>query len=81
MISYVIKLQQGTDCSFSIHHYAANVEYLTYGFILNNRDSMAPDVALLLRESQLSVVAESFLAGMSSTGQVGRTMTMACTGS
>ena len=61
---------QGTDCSFSIRHYAAEVEYQVYGFLLKNRDSMSPDVVAILRESELSVVAESFLASVSSTGQV-----------
>ncbi|EDQ85639.1 uncharacterized protein MONBRDRAFT_34161 [Monosiga brevicollis MX1] len=61
---------QGADCSFTVRHYAEDVQYTGYGFLYKNRDSMAPDVSAVLQTSGLSVVAESFLAEVSSTGQI-----------
>ena len=52
----------GAEGEFELRHYAGSVTYAVAGFVEKNRDSLAPEVTRLLRNSTQKALAESAAA-------------------
>nr|XP_006825854.1 PREDICTED: myosin-IIIa-like [Saccoglossus kowalevskii] len=61
-------LQHGL--SFGIYHYAGKVEYIASRFLEKNRDTLAPDIVLLLRSSEMPLVRTLFERQLTRTGNL-----------
>ena len=63
---------KGTDCCFSVKHYAGLVKYDGFGFLEKNRDNLAADIMAVFRMSE-NLLVRSLYGGDSEDEQAGKT--------
>jgi myosin III len=56
--------------SFSIVHFAGQVQYDARGFVEKNRDYLAPDIIQILRLSRVPLISSLFQCSLSKTGAI-----------
>ncbi|XP_078702494.1 myosin-IIIb-like isoform X1 [Branchiostoma floridae x Branchiostoma belcheri] len=64
---------KGSGLVFGVQHYAGKVVYDAKDFLEKNRDYLAPDVVLLLRQSERKLIRSLFLNPLTKTGNLANT--------
>ncbi|KAL4593190.1 myosin-IIIa [Arapaima gigas] len=62
------------DLGFGIHHYAGKVIYNAGGFLAKNRDTLPPDIVLLLRSSENELIRKLVTHPLTKTGKMDETV-------
>uniref|UniRef100_A0A8C5P367 non-specific serine/threonine protein kinase n=1 Tax=Jaculus jaculus TaxID=51337 RepID=A0A8C5P367_JACJA len=66
---------RGVELCFGIQHYAGQVLYDASGVLEKNRDTLPPDVVVLLRTSQNKLLQQLFSIPLTKTGNLAQTRT------
>uniref|UniRef100_A0A672FP73 non-specific serine/threonine protein kinase n=1 Tax=Salarias fasciatus TaxID=181472 RepID=A0A672FP73_SALFA len=61
------------DLGFGIHHYAGKVIYNAAGFLAKNRETLPPDIVLLLRSSENELIRKLVTHPLTKTGNLAHT--------
>uniref|UniRef100_A0ACB8G0M2 Myosin-IIIb n=1 Tax=Sphaerodactylus townsendi TaxID=933632 RepID=A0ACB8G0M2_9SAUR len=59
---------KGVELCFGIQHYAGKVQYDAYGFLEKNRDTLPPDIVVVLRTSENRLLQQLFSSPLTKTG-------------
>ena len=60
---------KSNDLTFTIQHYAGQVQYDVKGFLEKNGDYLSPEIISLLRQSEISLIRSLFRTQLTKIGE------------